>query len=121
MGADALKFHGALHQSHGHGTCQECGQPFPCPTGLAIYEAVKREHEHPTPPPPPLPPIVQPAPVRWEDLPDRGARCPRCRHWWVSLGVPTEAGYGCGIRVALSSLISGGRQLSAPGRRRDTA
>ena len=32
------------------GLCDACGEPFPCPTGLAIYEAVKRELEHPTPP-----------------------------------------------------------------------
>jgi hypothetical protein len=35
--------------------------------------------------------------VRWEDLEDRAARCPRCLHWWVSHGVPGEDGYGCGM------------------------
>ena len=40
----------------------------------------------------------QPAPtVRWEDLEDRAARCPRCLHWWVSHGVPTEDDYGCSM------------------------
>jgi hypothetical protein len=33
------------------GQCVECGKPFPYPTGVAIFEAVKREMEHPTPPP----------------------------------------------------------------------
>jgi hypothetical protein len=92
--------HGPLHDRGADGRCVECREPFPCPTGLAIFEAVKRELEHPTPAPPPTatPPPIQPlAPVRWEDLADRADRCPRCLHWWVSHGVPTEPGYSCGI------------------------
>jgi hypothetical protein len=61
----------------------------PCPTGLAIYDAVKRELEHPTPPPASpvsAPAIVQPPRVRWEDLTDHNDRCPRCLHWWVTHG-----------------------------------
>lgn len=44
---------------------------------------------------------VTPAPaagglsMRWEELDDREARCPKCLHWWVSHGVPTEEDYGC--------------------------
>ena len=34
---------------------------------------------------------------RWADLEDREYRCPRCLHWWVSHGVPTEDGYGCSV------------------------
>lgn len=38
---------GELHNRGSAGHCEACGEPFPCPTGLAIYEAVKREIEHP--------------------------------------------------------------------------
>jgi hypothetical protein len=67
---------GELHNRGSAGRCEACGEIFPCPTGLAIYEAVKREIENPTPPRPqpgavPPPPIQQPTPVRWEDLGDR--------------------------------------------------
>src|SRR5437879_8260156 len=46
---------GPLHDRGADGRCTECGERFPCPTGLAIFEAVKRELEHLTPPPPPTP------------------------------------------------------------------
>jgi hypothetical protein len=40
---------GPLHnRGADDGNCSECGEPFPCPTGLAIYEAVKRALEQPT-------------------------------------------------------------------------
>jgi hypothetical protein len=90
-----LMLRGALHNRGSAGRCEACGAIFPCPTGLTIYEAVKRELEHPTPPPtPPAPPMATPAiaqpPVlyapKWEDLPDRANRCPRCLHGWVSHG-----------------------------------
>jgi hypothetical protein len=32
---------GPLHNAGANGRCAECGEPFPCPTGLAIFEAVK--------------------------------------------------------------------------------
>ena len=94
---------GPLHNRAADGLCKACGEPFPCPDGFAIYEAVKRELEHPTRLASPVvadivTPVVRPAPVRWEDLEDRADRCPRCLHWWVSHGVPTEPGYGCGIQ-----------------------
>src|SRR5438132_1647268 len=78
---------GELHNRGSAGRCEACGEMFPCPTGLAIYEAVKRELEHPTRQPEPEP-IASPtlyAP-RWEDLDDRANRCPQCLHWWVSHG-----------------------------------
>ena len=93
---------GELHNRGSAGRCEACGEIFPCPTGLAIYEAVKRELEHPTPPPaPPVPPvtapaIVQPPRVRWKDLPDRADRCPQCLHWWVSHGSEPDPD-GCGM------------------------
>jgi hypothetical protein len=34
---------GPLHDRGPDGRCIECCEPFPCPTGLAIFEAVKRE------------------------------------------------------------------------------
>jgi hypothetical protein len=34
---------GPLHNRGADGLCEGCGEPFPCPDGLAIYEAVKRE------------------------------------------------------------------------------
>jgi len=34
---------GPLHNRGADGLCEACGEPFPCPDGLAIYEAVKRE------------------------------------------------------------------------------
>ena len=84
---------GELHNRGSAGRCEACGEIFPCPTGLAIYEAVKRELEHPTPPPPPSaapPPAIAPPTVlhapKWEDLDDREDRCPKCMHWWVSHG-----------------------------------
>ncbi len=94
---------GVLHNRGADGRCTECGEPFPCPIRVAIYEAVKRELEHPTPPPaPPVPPVTTPAiaqpPVlyssRWEDLDDREDRCPRCLHWWVTHGAEPDA-EGC--------------------------
>ena len=33
-------FRGPLHDRGNNGRCTECGEPFPCPTGLAIYDAV---------------------------------------------------------------------------------
>jgi hypothetical protein len=30
-----------------------------------------------------------------DDLAEREHRCPKCLHWWVSHGVPTEDSYGC--------------------------
>jgi hypothetical protein len=47
---------GELHNRGSAGRCEVCGEIFPCPTGLVIYEAVKRELEHPTPPPAAAPP-----------------------------------------------------------------
>jgi hypothetical protein len=93
---------GPLHDRGADGRCTECGEPFPCPTGLAIFDAVTRELEQPAPPPaaiipPPSPPTWSPPEVRWEDLEGRADRCPRCLHWWVSHGVPTEDGYGCSM------------------------
>ncbi len=38
---------GLLHNRGEDGNCEACGEPFPCSTGLAIYEAVKRNLEHP--------------------------------------------------------------------------
>jgi hypothetical protein len=94
---------GELHNRGSAGRCGACGEIFPCPTGLAIYEAVKRELEHPTPPPPPtpaMPPASAQPPVlyspRWEDLPDRADRCPQCLHWWVSHGSVADSD-GCGM------------------------
>ncbi len=56
---------GPLHNRGAGGRCTECGEPFPCPTGIAIYEAVKRELEHPTPPlkPTPAEPVPPSAPI----------------------------------------------------------
>jgi hypothetical protein len=58
-----------------------CGKPFPCSTGIATFEAVKRELEHPTPPPePPERQVEQEGPtVRWEDLDDRESRLSEVR------------------------------------------
>jgi hypothetical protein len=100
---------GPLHNRGADGLCEACGEPFPCPDGIAIFEAVKRELEHPSPlppqkpepePEPEPPPIEQPPRPRWEDLDDREARCPRCLHWWVSHGVPGEDGYACSISTS---------------------
>ena len=41
--------------------------------------------------------MVETRAPRWEDLEDREYRCPKCLHWWVSHGVPTEDGYGCSV------------------------
>ncbi len=41
---------GELHNRGSAGRCEACGEIFPCPTGLAIYEAVKRELEPAAPP-----------------------------------------------------------------------
>jgi hypothetical protein len=100
---------GPLHNVGVDGLCEACGEPFPCPTGLAIYDAVKRELEcnvaRRVPPEDEdellehARPFEPPAPARWEDIDDRESRCPKCLHWWVSHGVPTEDGYGCGIPV----------------------
>jgi hypothetical protein len=93
---------GELHNRGTASRCEACGEIFPCPTGLAIYEAVKRELEHPTPPPPPTPATTSPAiapPLyspRWEDLPDREDRCLQCLHWWVSHGSEPDPD-GCGM------------------------
>jgi hypothetical protein len=87
--------HGPLHNRGADGRCEACREPFPCPTGIAIFEAVKRELEHPTPqpaPPAPTPPIAPQPRLRWEDVEDHEARCPKCLHWWVSHGVPGEEG-----------------------------
>ena len=93
---------GELHNRGSAGRCEACGEIFPCPTGLAIYEAVKRELEHPTPPRPPAPaapPSIAQPPIlyspRWEDLPDREGRCPLCLHWWVTHGSEADPD-GCG-------------------------
>src|SRR5260370_9284661 len=32
---------------------------------------------------------------RWEDLPDREDRCPKCLHWWVTHGSEPDPA-GCG-------------------------
>jgi hypothetical protein len=40
-----LMLRGPLHNADG--LCEECGEPFPCPTGMAIFEAIKREVEAP--------------------------------------------------------------------------
>ena len=93
---------GELHKRGSAGRCEACGEIFPCLTGLAIYEAVKRED--PTPPPPPAPPVTPAAiaqsPVlqspRWEDLDDRADRWPSCLHWWVSHGSEPDPD-GCGM------------------------
>ena len=37
---------GPLHNKGADRLCEECGEPFPCPTSIA-YEAVKREAEAP--------------------------------------------------------------------------
>jgi hypothetical protein len=31
---------GPLHTRDGDGFCEACGEPFPCPTGIAVYESV---------------------------------------------------------------------------------
>ena len=41
--------------------------------------------------------MVETRSPRWEDLEDREYRCPRCLHWWVSHGVPTDDDYGCTV------------------------
>jgi len=97
---------GELHNCGSAGCCEACGEIFPCPTGLAIFEAVKRELEHPTPPPAPTPAppaaIAQPPGLyspKWEDLPDRESRCPKCLHWWVSHGSEPDPD-GCGMLMS---------------------
>jgi hypothetical protein len=99
---------GPLHDRDPDGRCRECGEPFPCPTGLAIYEAVKCELEsnvsgrvepadepelleraQPFEADQPAAPVLY-AP-RWEDLDDRAARCPRRPHFWASRAKPTTA------------------------------
>lgn len=82
----------ALHNRGADGLCTACGQPFPCPDGITIYKAVKRELEHPTPSPAqaPAPPGAQPVPVRWEDLSYRQDRCPRCLHWRLATACPAK-------------------------------
>jgi len=35
----------SLHICSATGNCTECAEPFPCPAGLARFEAVKRELE----------------------------------------------------------------------------
>jgi len=99
---------GELHNRGSAGRCEACGEIFPCPTGLAIHEAVKRELEHPTPPPPStpaMPPVIASPPVlyslSWEDLPDRADRCPQCLHWWVSHGAEADSD---GCMMLLSSM-----------------
>jgi hypothetical protein len=39
--------HGPLHNAGADGRCEACREPFPCPTSLASFEAVKRELEQP--------------------------------------------------------------------------
>lgn len=98
-----------LHSRGADGRCIECGERFPCPTGVAIYEAVKHELEHPTPRPEPVQPAPPPPPggtVR-EDPDDRADYCPQCFHWWVAHGVPGEGGYGCTMRVNSISVFCG--------------
>jgi hypothetical protein len=113
---------GELHNRGSAGCCEACGEIFPCPAGLAIYEAVKRELEHPTPPHAAAPaqrhleptePFESvanlgvsfgwgpPAPVHWEDLDDREDRCRQCLHWWVSHGSVADED---GCMVLLSSM-----------------
>lgn len=88
-----------LHQRAADGRCIGCGHPFPCPTGVAIYEAVKYELEHPRPAvePPrmaltraPDPALVSP----WVDLIDGDDRCPACLHSWINHSADPD---GCGI------------------------
>ncbi len=31
---------GPLHNKGADGRCEECGEPFPCPDGIAIYDSV---------------------------------------------------------------------------------
>src|SRR5262249_46435726 len=71
---------GPLHDRGPGRLVPRVSRAFPCPTGLAIYNSVVRP---------------EPAPVRSEDLGDRWLSCPRCSHFWVDHGVPTEDGYGC--------------------------
>jgi hypothetical protein len=92
---------GELHNRGSAGRCEACGEIFPCTTGVAIYEAVKRELEHPTPQLQPVaatpaPPTWTPPVVSWEDLEDRQYRCPACLHWWSSHGAEPDP-EGCGM------------------------
>jgi hypothetical protein len=110
---------GELHNRGSAGRCEVCGEIFPCPTGKAIYEAVKCELEHSTPPQPPAsatPPAITLPPVlyspKWEDLPDREDRCPRCMHWWVSHGSEPDPD-GCGM--IMSGMAEEDRRLQLAG------
>jgi hypothetical protein len=87
---------GLLHNRGADGLCQACGEPFPCPDASAMLESVNSELDQPTPSSPrPAPAqIGQPPSPRWAD---REYRCPRCLHWWVFHGVPTEDDYGCSV------------------------
>jgi hypothetical protein len=58
---------GPLHNRGADGFCDACGERFPCPTGIAIYEAVKRELERSA---------SLPEPVGFE-LPSNGGRASR--------------------------------------------
>jgi len=71
---------GALQDRSADGHCQACGEPFPYSTGIAIYEAVKRDLEHLTPPHEPVYSEHADPNLRWEELEDREYRCPGCLH-----------------------------------------
>jgi hypothetical protein len=103
-----------LHNAGADGRCEACGEPFPCPTGIAIYETVKRalttyeavKRALESPPTPPLTVLVNrprgravpPQPRRMTATEAGGARpdCPECHantHVW---GVAGRPGYwGC--------------------------
>jgi hypothetical protein len=36
---------GELHNRGADGRCEACGEPFPCPTGIAVYDAVVTERK----------------------------------------------------------------------------
>ena len=61
--------------------------------GLACSDSTK-------PQTPATPPAITQPPVlyspKWEDLPDREGRCPRCLHWWVSHASEPDSD-GCGM------------------------
>src|ERR1051326_7881992 len=104
-----------LHNAGADGRCQECGEPFPCPTGIAIYETVRRalatyeavklalDLPHTSPPSPPLVQrargrtraVLQPQPRRMTPAEAGGVRPdgPECRsntHVWGVAGRPAN-------------------------------